>query len=339
VDDQLKTGTPAVSPPGWVADPYGRHELRYWDGDEWTEHVSDGGLVATDAVEVASPWSMMSQSTPAPRSSVQPQPQPATATDYSGGWNAPDPAPVPVPAWGPPSQPPVAFAPSIFGAPPAAKRWYQRRLGRVLMVVGGVAVLLFFGYLRFKPPDRIDAQPAAPTPAGFRLVSADEYQFAAPGTWRSQVIDENALNTIADRVEAGAPGAGDALRDAAENGAMEGTKTLAVDPVTGDNVTVIPYKALRGDPRDSDTLAEIKDGFSAAQTGITPTTLTAEPGDVHGFPAAVITLSAPFNGRTMTIISTIIQTGDRVFQLTVTSPSAAQAAALNQQILPTFAPH
>ena len=29
--------------PGWFDDPTGAHELRYWDGDEWTEHVSDGG--------------------------------------------------------------------------------------------------------------------------------------------------------------------------------------------------------------------------------------------------------------------------------------------------------
>ena len=59
----------------------------------------------------------------------------------------------------------------------------------------------------------------------------------------------------------------DALRDAAENGAMQGTKTLAIDDTTGDNVNVIPYETVRGDPRDADNLAEIKDSFSAAQTG------------------------------------------------------------------------
>ena len=32
----------------WHPDPFGRHELRYWDGSEWTEHVSDGGVAATD---------------------------------------------------------------------------------------------------------------------------------------------------------------------------------------------------------------------------------------------------------------------------------------------------
>ncbi len=27
---------------GWFADPSGRHRLRYWDGERWTAHVSDG---------------------------------------------------------------------------------------------------------------------------------------------------------------------------------------------------------------------------------------------------------------------------------------------------------
>ena len=34
---------------GWRADPTRRHELRYWDGNSWTEHVSDRGVQDTDA--------------------------------------------------------------------------------------------------------------------------------------------------------------------------------------------------------------------------------------------------------------------------------------------------
>ncbi len=30
----------------WHPDPTGRHELRYWDGNQWTEHVSDQGVQA-----------------------------------------------------------------------------------------------------------------------------------------------------------------------------------------------------------------------------------------------------------------------------------------------------
>ena len=33
----------AAGPAGWFADPGRRHQLRYWDGQRWTQHVSDGG--------------------------------------------------------------------------------------------------------------------------------------------------------------------------------------------------------------------------------------------------------------------------------------------------------
>jgi len=36
-------------PAGWYADPSGRFELRYWDGSQWSEHVSRGGQQFTDA--------------------------------------------------------------------------------------------------------------------------------------------------------------------------------------------------------------------------------------------------------------------------------------------------
>jgi len=33
---------------GWHPDPQGKHELRYFDGSQWTEHVSDDGVQSTD---------------------------------------------------------------------------------------------------------------------------------------------------------------------------------------------------------------------------------------------------------------------------------------------------
>ena len=42
------TASPTEYPPSWLADPTGRHELRYWDGSRWTEHVSDGGATGQD---------------------------------------------------------------------------------------------------------------------------------------------------------------------------------------------------------------------------------------------------------------------------------------------------
>ncbi len=42
--------TPVEAPAGWHPDPQGRHELRYWDGSKWTDHVSDAGVTAKDPV-------------------------------------------------------------------------------------------------------------------------------------------------------------------------------------------------------------------------------------------------------------------------------------------------
>ena len=36
------------NPARWSPDPLGRHQYRYWDGSQWTEHVSDDGVVSTD---------------------------------------------------------------------------------------------------------------------------------------------------------------------------------------------------------------------------------------------------------------------------------------------------
>jgi hypothetical protein len=35
-------------PAGWLADPTGRHELRYWSGTAWTTQVSDAGERSED---------------------------------------------------------------------------------------------------------------------------------------------------------------------------------------------------------------------------------------------------------------------------------------------------
>lgn len=44
----LPTGP--VPPAGWFADPLHRHELRYWDGSSWTQHVSDAGTTSIDPI-------------------------------------------------------------------------------------------------------------------------------------------------------------------------------------------------------------------------------------------------------------------------------------------------
>ena len=36
---------------GWYPDPYRRHQVRYWDGTTWSEHVGDQGEQGTDPID------------------------------------------------------------------------------------------------------------------------------------------------------------------------------------------------------------------------------------------------------------------------------------------------
>jgi hypothetical protein len=62
-----------MSDAGWQADPFGRHELRYFDGAAWTAHVSDGGVTSTD------------EPVPSPEGAVPPPPPPADGGGGRGG--------------------------------------------------------------------------------------------------------------------------------------------------------------------------------------------------------------------------------------------------------------
>jgi hypothetical protein len=44
---------PGTAPPQWYPDPLARHQYRYWDGTQWTPHVSDEGRTAYDAAGLA----------------------------------------------------------------------------------------------------------------------------------------------------------------------------------------------------------------------------------------------------------------------------------------------
>lgn len=43
--------SPAVGP-SWHQDPTGRFASRFWDGSQWTQHVSDGNATASDPLPV-----------------------------------------------------------------------------------------------------------------------------------------------------------------------------------------------------------------------------------------------------------------------------------------------
>lgn len=106
-------------PAGWQADPTGRHEHRYWDGSQWTEHVSDAGVAATDAYDApTSDVADVGDAAPSPDAPdptvaaswddpTTAQPLADTTADATAAWPAPPPPPVsPVPTYGPgPAEP------------------------------------------------------------------------------------------------------------------------------------------------------------------------------------------------------------------------------------------
>ncbi|MEO6470049.1 MAG: DUF4870 domain-containing protein [Acidimicrobiia bacterium] len=38
-----------MTPAGWYPDPFGRYQVRYWDGEAWTANASTNGISAVDA--------------------------------------------------------------------------------------------------------------------------------------------------------------------------------------------------------------------------------------------------------------------------------------------------
>jgi uncharacterized protein YxjI len=45
---QHPQGQGGGQPPNWYPDPFGRHESRWWDGQQWTEHVASHGRQSVD---------------------------------------------------------------------------------------------------------------------------------------------------------------------------------------------------------------------------------------------------------------------------------------------------
>lgn len=51
----VSESTQATGGAAWHPDPTGRHQLRYWDGQAWTDQVSDNGQQSTDGFAAAPP--------------------------------------------------------------------------------------------------------------------------------------------------------------------------------------------------------------------------------------------------------------------------------------------
>jgi hypothetical protein len=199
----------------------------------------------------------------------------------------------------------------------------------LVVIIGG-------GYVIFRPPGRIDAGPPAATPAGYRVIDSGDYRFAAPDAWVSQEVTSEARDQVKQELVDRAPAIEDKLEQSEEQ--IDGTMTMAIDPATRDNVSVVQNQWMRGDPTDADTLADIRAGFDDDMPGYTISGLRAVASDVHGFPAASLTYTATIGSVTVHQVMTLIQTGDHVFQVTVTSTSPERATELSRQIVPTFDP-
>ncbi|WP_051515635.1 DUF2510 domain-containing protein [Candidatus Blastococcus massiliensis] len=65
-----------MSEASWLPDPAGTHELRYWNGSSWTEHVSDQGTPGQDPV---------TSELPPPAAAVPPPPMPGASAAAPGG--------------------------------------------------------------------------------------------------------------------------------------------------------------------------------------------------------------------------------------------------------------
>lgn len=60
--EAVKTSVPSTTPErrtatagaGWIPDPTSRHELRYWNGSVWTEHVTDATVTGIDPLPTTS---------------------------------------------------------------------------------------------------------------------------------------------------------------------------------------------------------------------------------------------------------------------------------------------
>ena len=115
---RMEPGTPA----SWQPDPTGRHEHRYWDGQVWTDTVSDAGSTAVDAYEVAAP-------TPVVAPTVEPQPAPAAPVAPTAA-TVPTPSPVP------------AASPAVERLGPDAKSHVAVGGSLVSMVVVGVIAII-----------------------------------------------------------------------------------------------------------------------------------------------------------------------------------------------------
>lgn len=325
--------------PGWHADPCRRHELRYWDGSQWTGHVSDHDDVGLEWAEVPASTGTKHETEAAIPAGVQLAGVGAAGNGTSGGGPSYGTRPEARPNWAttrtglhalpgrPPPSPHFAgpMEANFQNAPAPGARWHQSPWLWVLTIVGSLVLIGAIVWpIAFpndaessRPSARVTALKPAATPDGYRVVGTDRYRLATPATWTVQHLDAGILEP-----EAGAGGAGQL--------------TVVTDPFTADTVSAVPYRGVTGNLRDAAQLRSFETDFRRGVAGEI-NGLRVAGIRVQGRPAARLVATVDSSTGPMRTITTAVQTGAGVYQVTVTSASPERGALLNGLILPTFA--
>ena len=130
----------------WQPDPTNRHELRWWDGTAWTDHVSDQGVVGVDPL-VAPPAQPFPGATApqwgAPAAQMPSAPMPSGPPPIIEQVPGPD-----TPVYIPPTEPTTTYpqvAPTysstVLGAGPIP----PQKKNRLPLIIGAVVVLAGLG--------------------------------------------------------------------------------------------------------------------------------------------------------------------------------------------------
>lgn len=117
----------APIPAGWYSDPYGASEMRWWDGQNWTDSIHPPAAPTPDVAEPSQPeperereTALQPERTPQGPEAVEPHSEPVTDTDPFGALgfdvaqssDRPEREPEPAPAEPTPAEPtPVAHTP------------------------------------------------------------------------------------------------------------------------------------------------------------------------------------------------------------------------------------
>ena len=147
----------------WLADPTGRHELRYWDGSTWTDHVSDQGVTGLDPVGAppvvpeAPPVSQPTAPQPTVPEPTVPQPTVGPPTTVGPPPYAPTGAPPPYVPTGAADGPSFTVPPAELATAGASGKGSGSPVGLIVAVAALAALLAVGGWFLFLRDDGDEA--------------------------------------------------------------------------------------------------------------------------------------------------------------------------------------